>query len=341
MVVSLRSSVFPPIVLTGGIVAHNEERNIAEAVRSLQDQCLPVGTQWGNMWVVASGCRDRTVEIAQRIAAADSRVHVVIEDQREGKAHALTEVLRRAEGDFLVLLNADAVAAPYAVSEMLRTSRGHARPLAVMGRPAVTTEMHGRLAEALRLQWALHDELHREILESGEGTHLSDELLLLSLPGVPSIPDGIINDGSYIGAWLTQQGGARLYAPGAVATIQTASRVADHLRQRRRIRVGHVQSHRETGIAPVPTSFPRYFLDRPTAAMCLLRRAMKQSHATWSQFAALAVGELTALGLAAWDRVPPRRDYVRWQRIRTSPELRREKDPSLGSPGGRSAAFYR
>lgn len=329
------------VVLTGGVVAYNEERNIGAALRSLQEQCLPAGTRWGDIWVVASGCLDRTAEIAQGMALSDQRIHVIIEPKREGKAHALSEVLRRATGDYVVFLNADAIAGRGAVGELLHAAAGHAKPLAVMGRPVVSRGGNDLLANALRLQWALHDELHREMLGDAGGTHLSDELLLMSLPGIPEIPHGIINDGSYIGGWLTCHGGERLYATEAIASVEIASTFADHLLQRRRIRVGHVQSYRATGVAPVPTSFPGYFIDRPAQAGRLLRRALRRSQSTWRTFAFLALAELVALGLAAWDALPPQRDYARWERIHANLADHPEPGAPLGSPGGRSAAYYR
>ena len=133
----LPNAVGSPAILSAGIVAHNEERNVERAVRSLLDQNLPSGVRWKNLWIVASGCTDRTVEVANRLAEKDPRVRVITEPDRMGKAHALQEVFRRAEGDAVVLLNSDAQAEPGAVGELVRVGLAQPTPFAVMGRPVV------------------------------------------------------------------------------------------------------------------------------------------------------------------------------------------------------------
>jgi hypothetical protein len=301
------------ILLIGGVVAHNEERNLEGAVRSLLDQELPAGASWGSLWIVASGCTDGTVAVARRLAAVDPRVQLLVEIDRQGKSEALGEIFRRARGDALILLNSDARAAPGAVGELLLSVRGRAPPYAVMGRPVVPGHATGPLSGMLGLQWELHDELHRELLGSGHGTHLSDELLLVSLRGVPGIPAGIVNDGSYLGAWLTAHGGQLLYAPGALVSIQVPSSLRDHLRQRRRIRFGHRQVTQMLGVTP--TTLPQYATRAPRAALRLLGRAVARRDAGVREFLGLLTAEVLAGWLTAWDRINPRRDHVRWERI--------------------------
>ncbi|HXW67041.1 MAG TPA: glycosyltransferase [Thermoplasmata archaeon] len=300
-------------VLTGGVVAHNEERHVAGAIRSLLDQELPSTARWSTIWVVASGCTDRTVERARAIADDDPRVRVVEEPERLGKAHAIRAILGRADGESLVLLNGDARAEPDAVGELLRTAGGVPAPYAVMGRPCVPPGMRGRWAGTLRLMWEVHHQFHLLLRSEGGGAHLSDELLLLSLRPAPELPDGIINDGSYLGAWLARQGGARLYAPGARVAITIPSRWRDHLQQRRRVRFGHRQVADVLGIAP--TSLSRYALGSPASAVRVLLRARRAERAGLPSLAALGAGELAAAGLAGWDLLPPRRDHIRWRRI--------------------------
>jgi hypothetical protein len=300
-------------ILSGGVVAYNEERNIERALESLLSQELPEGWQWGTVWVVASGCTDRTVPIARRVAARDARVQVIVESERRGKARALGEILRHATGDALVLLNSDARATPRAISELLRTAEGKRAPFAVMGRPLPTRRGPGPVGRMVRLLWDIHDEFHREVLARGQGTHLSDELLLLSLPMAPQIPDGIINDGSYVGAWLTQHEGGKLYAPTAVVETESPTSLRDHLTQRRRILVGHRQVTRMMGVAP--SALPGYALAHPGAAIGVVQRALRQGQHPLRDLFFLMLGEVAATFLAGWDRVPPQRDHVRWRRI--------------------------
>lgn len=316
-------------ILAGGVVAYNEEGHLEAALDSLLSQELPSGWTWGTVWVVASGCTDRTVAIAERVSARDSRVRVIVEPERTGKARALGEILRRAYGDALVLLNSDARAAPRSVASLLRTSEGQRAPFAVMGRPVPSPDRAGPVGSMIRLLWAIHDEFHREVLSRGEGTHVSDELLLLSLPMAPRIPDGIINDGSYFGAWLTREQGRKLYAPAAVVETDPPTSLHDHITQRRRIIVGNRQISRQEGV--VPSVLPAYALSHPRAAVEVVRRALRRGQHSFRDLLLLLLGELAASALAGWDHVPPRRDHVRWQRITTARRGTTGDGPALGS----------
>lgn len=300
--------------LAGGVVAHNEEATIERALASLLGQELPEGVEWSRVWVVASGCTDRTVEIARSFAARDARVSVVAEAKRTGKAQALREVLRRAEGDALVLLNSDAEAEPGAVRELLSTADGLRSPYAVMGRPLVLPAAPGRWSEAIESMWELHHRFHEHLASLGGGAHLSDELLLVSLCPPPSLPEGVINDGSYLGVWLAQNGAPRLYAPAAGVRITTPANLRDHLHQRRRIAFGNGQVVRLLGDRP--STLTDYALRDPAAALAIVRRSAASRTHGFRHVLLLTAAEVGARALALWDRLPPTRDHVRWQRIR-------------------------
>jgi Glycosyl transferase family 2 len=305
-----------PTILSAGIVAHNEERNLERSVRSLLDQELPSGVWWNSLWIVASGCTDRTVEIAQQLSEEDLRVRLVVEPDRRGKAHALREVFRRAQGNALVLLNADASAEPGSVAELVRIASAYPAPYAVMGRPVVPPDAPSPWDGMLRSMWDLHHSFHCELQELGGGSHLSDELLLVSLPTLPPLPDGIINDGSYFAVWLAQHGGHRLYAPEARVRIEIPARMRDHLHQRRRIQYGNDQVTAVLG-AP-PSTLARYALSRPKRAMEMIRGSVLSQRSGLRRFAQLGAAEAAAKALALWDRVPPRKDHVRWRRIQAT-----------------------
>jgi hypothetical protein len=306
------------LLLTGGIVAHNEELTVQSSIRSLLSQRLPDGVRWDRLWVVASGCTDATVDRVEALGRTDPRVGLVVEPDRLGKAQALGEVFARATGHALVLLNGDAVAEPGAVSALLARVPPPGRPYAVMGRP-VTPATGGRLLEeAIDLQWELHHQFHLETLGSGRGNHLSDELLLVGLPGVPGIPRGIVNDGSYFGTYLAARGGLLAYAPEARVRVAVPSKTIDHLGQRRRIQWGHAQIAELVG--QTPTTFPTLLRQDPAAALTILRRTLSgRPHAARSMGLLVSL-EVAAAGLAAWDRVARGRDHVRWRRIRAAPE---------------------
>ncbi len=321
----------PGICLTGGVVAYREERTLARAVRSLLAQDLPAGTRWDTVWVVVSDGGDRTIEEAVSLAREDPRVRLVIEPDRGGKARALGEVLRRAEGSALVLLNADAIASAGAVAELLRSAAGRSRPYAVMARPTVPAENGGPWEGPVRAMWDLHHRFHLLLSGYGGGAHLSDELLLLSVPELPPLPEGTINDGSYFGAWLARIGGARVYAPSAEVVVAPARTVQDHLHQRRRIHFGNAQVARLLGVPP--TTLTRFARDHPRAALELLRSRDRSAPFPFRHLVALGLAELGAKLLALWDRLLPQVDHVRWRRIAPFPRPD-PRPPGSEPPGG-------
>lgn len=323
-------------VVVGGLVAHNEERCVARAVRSLLDQELPAGYRWGTIWVVASGCTDGTVAAARMAAAGDPRLRIVEEPERRGKAHAVLEVARRAEGDALVLLNGDAAAEPGAVRSLLLAASGRAAPFAIMARPIPGRSFPGPLAGAIGLLWDLHHEMH---LELAAGTHLADELLLVSLPlPPPALRPGVVNDGAFLGVWLTLHGGSTTYSPDARVRIEVPRRLVDHLRQRRRILFGHNQVARELGVAPRTLS--TLAREQPERALRVLRRGLRAGGRRFADLLVLATGEALAVALATWDRIVGSTDHVRWARI-APPAPAPTRPPPIPASGGSTEAQRR
>ncbi len=302
--------------IAGGIVAHNDEARIERSIRSLLSQRLPTATSWSQIWVVASGCTDRTVEVARTVQREDGRVRVVVEPERRGKSAAIQEVLRRAEGDALVLLNSDAIAEPGAVTALLARSDGRARPFAVMARPVAPQARADGWAATMHWMWELHHELHGEMLADGRGRHLSDELLLTSLPGPSDLEPGIINDGGYWAVWLQLHSGGCWYAPDARVSIDVARTPAQHLRQRRRIHVGNAQIRPRLGRSPM--TMVGALLERPGPALAAIRRSVSRPGG-FRHLATVAAYEALAQLLGFWDRLPPRRDHVLWSRISEPP----------------------
>lgn len=302
-----------PRLLSAGIVAYNEEATLERSVRSLLEQRLPTESRWNDLTIVASGCTDRTVEVARRLAEGDPRVRVVAETERRGKAHALREVFARASGDALVLLNADARAEPDAVAALLALAAKvpPGRPYGVMGRPRPRPLGGGPTwRRAVETLWQLHHEYHERLATRGGGAHLSDELLLLSLPVVAPLPEGTVNDGSYLGVWLATHGGSVLYAPDAEVEVEAPSTMRDHLAQRRRIHAGNLEVADELGRAP--STLVGASVDDPRGFVRILGHDLRHRGA---RVASLGLLDALAWTLARFDRLPPARSYAVWPRI--------------------------
>lgn len=309
--------------LTGGIVAYNVEDHLERSVRSLLTQELPAGVRWDRIWVVASGCTDRTVEVARRLALDDERIRLLVEPERRGKSAAVHEILTRSLSNAVVLLNSDAAAQAGAVAALLQRAPPERRPYAVMARPVVPEGPDDGWRSTLRWMWDLHHEYHLELLRDGTGAHLCDELLLLGGPRLPPLPAGVINDGSYFATWLATHGGRCWYAPEARVEIEIPRRRREHLQQRRRIHVGNAQIAELLRAAP--TTLPRFLCRHPRRALRSITRIIARDGGI-QHFVRIATAELTSRAQAWWDRRPPARDYVRWAPVtRPTPVLDRSE----------------
>ncbi len=99
--------------------ARNEERNIQQCLSSLLGQCYP------NLEVVMvdDESTDKTLHLAQALAARDSRLTVIkgtpLPRGWIGKNHAVHQAMHHARGDWFLFTDADTVHSPQALASAL------------------------------------------------------------------------------------------------------------------------------------------------------------------------------------------------------------------------------
>jgi cellulose synthase/poly-beta-1,6-N-acetylglucosamine synthase-like glycosyltransferase len=118
------------------IPAYNEEKVIEKTIRSV----LASDYKRLEIWVVDDGSSDRTREAVEEAFRDNARVHL-ISQENSGKAVALNTGIAAADGDMLLLLDADTVIAPDAVRLMVRHFED-ARVAAVAGNTRVGNVMN-------------------------------------------------------------------------------------------------------------------------------------------------------------------------------------------------------
>src|SRR5207248_8379000 len=107
------------IACSVGIMAYNEEANIADAIGTVLGQELG-SSRIAELIVVASGCDDGTVPIVRDIAGRDERVRLIEQPRREGKASAINVFLRAASAPILLMVSADVVVEHGTIDVLLR-----------------------------------------------------------------------------------------------------------------------------------------------------------------------------------------------------------------------------
>ncbi|MGI0131858.1 MAG: glycosyltransferase family 2 protein [Thermoplasmata archaeon] len=302
--------------IDAGIAAFNEEDHIGPAIQSLSTQSLPEGVAWGTFWVVASGCTDRTVARARHAAP---NVVVLEEPRRRGKSAAVATIFAHAGGDDLLLLDADARARRGALSVLLGEADRSSAPYAISGRPVLPASFpRDGFAAAVRLSWEMHHRFQTFAFAAGHGTTLSENLLLLSGRDLPPMPEGVINDGSFIAAWMRSHHGTVRYVPGAEVEIEASPRLAPYIAQRRRVRFGAAQLHDMFGA--YPSSILASWARVPSVVGSMTRGACRSAGVAPARaWAGLFVAEVAAASLAIWDRQAGSTDHVRWVTLPEEP----------------------
>jgi len=213
-----------------GIMAYNEEANIARTLQSVLDQKGP-SIRLEEVIVVASGCTDRTIPIVTEMAQKEPRIRLCIQEQREGKASAINLFLKQAISPVVVLIGADIIPEDSALENLCAPFKD---PMIGMvgGRPVPVNDANTFMGHTVHLLWRLHDRVARVHPKLGE---------VISFRNVISgIPNDNAVDEISIQALISQLGYKLIYRPDCVVYNKGPVTVRDFLKQRRRIYAGHL-----------------------------------------------------------------------------------------------------
>jgi biofilm PGA synthesis N-glycosyltransferase PgaC len=214
-----------------GIMAYNEEANIADAIHTIFGQEL-TSSRIAELIVVASGCEDQTTEIVAGIARSEPRVRLIEQARREGKASAINVFIEAARSPILLMVSADVLLKSGTLDALLAHFHNSSVGM-VGGHPIPVNAESSVVGHAVHLQWRLHDRLARETPKLGE--------IVAFRNLVPSIPHDTAVDEISIQALITQLGYQPVYEPRAIVYNRGPATVREFLRQRRRIYAGHLR----------------------------------------------------------------------------------------------------
>ena len=214
-----------------GIMAYNEEANIARTLRAVLEQNGP-SIRINEVIVVASGCTDRTVPIVLEMALQEPRVRLCVQEKREGKASAINLFLKEATSPVVVLIGADVIPETSAIEYLCAPFKDPAIGM-VGGRPVPVNDPTTFMGHAVHLLWRLHDRLARIHPKLGEVIAFRNVI-----SGIPT--DSAVDEIS-IQALISQLGYKLIYEPRCVVYNKGPVNVRDFLKQRRRIYAGHLK----------------------------------------------------------------------------------------------------
>ncbi len=288
-----------------GIMAYNEEANIARTLQSVLAQNGP-SININEVIVVASGCTDRTVAIVNDMAEQEGRIRLFVQEKREGKASAINLFLKQATSPVVILIGADVIPETSAI-EYLCAPFKDATIGMVGGRPVPVNDAATFMGHAVHLLWRLHDGVARIHPKLGEVIAFRNVI-----SGIPT--DSAVDEIS-IQALISQLGFRLIYRPECVVYNKGPVTVRDFLKQRRRIYAGHLkvlkQQKYEASTMKVSPIF-RQLISARHYALSTPRQAM------WTFGAMVLEGYARMQGHYDYRR---KRDHHIWQAVSSTKAL--------------------
>jgi cellulose synthase/poly-beta-1,6-N-acetylglucosamine synthase-like glycosyltransferase len=195
--------------------------------------------------VVCSGCEDATPDIVREFAARDSRVRLIEEPTRLGKASAVNLILANAKGENIIFVSADVIPEPNCLLALLEPLADSVVGISC-GRPVPVRRGRPLMRGIVETLWGFHNWQLQELNDAGLLMHAS-EVFCIRKGIVPRIPADLVNDDAYLAVKTKSLGYSIKYAPKSQVGVLGPQTVGDYIRQRRRIIVGHYQVHDRTG----------------------------------------------------------------------------------------------
>ena len=224
-----------------GICAFNEAGNIEHLLGALCEQKLTRHTI-KEIIVVSSGSTDKTNDIVKEFERKDPRIKLLMQKSRKGKSSAVNVFLRHATGDVIVLESADTIPAEDTIQKLLDPF-DDAKVGMTGGRPIPVNDRKTALGYITHMVWELHHQLSQIKPKAGE--------LIAFRNILESIAEDTAVDEAWIEALITAHGLRIVYVPEAVVRNCGPETVADFIRQRKRIYLGHLHLKRKKNYAPI------------------------------------------------------------------------------------------
>jgi len=220
-----------------GIMAYNEAANIGHLLKALTGQKSNLVTI-KEIIVIASGCTDNTEKIVKDYISTDSRVKLIVQKHRKGKASAVNLFLREAKEKILVLQSADTLPRENTIQNLVLPLSDP--EIGMTGaHPVPVNKDNNFIGFAVNLLWELHHQLSMNNPKMGE---------LIAFRNIfYRIPEHSAVDEASIEPLVKGQGFILKYVPEAIILNKGAENISDFIRVRRRIFAGHLEIKKKYG----------------------------------------------------------------------------------------------
>jgi len=293
-----------------GVFAYNEEKNIGSLLDALLNQELNQ-VEIDEIFVVASGCTDKTVSFAQEFEKkdptpeqiqhrADPRVKVLVQEKREGKYSAINLFLKNAKNEILVMESGDTIPDKNAVERLVfpfsdsKTGMTGAKPVPI-------DNPNTFLGFTTNLLWDLHHQICLENPKMGE---------MVAFRKVISEIPPIAMDEATIEYLIKDKGYKVIYVPEAIVYNKGPETISDFLKQRRRNFAGHLHLKEKFGYEVSTLNPFKVF------SLILKNFKLDLRHLLFTPFSIFLEGLGRFLGW--WDYRIKKKDYVIWDLASTA-----------------------
>jgi cellulose synthase/poly-beta-1,6-N-acetylglucosamine synthase-like glycosyltransferase len=291
------------LVTTVGISAYNEKKNISNLLEVvLNDQELPVESE---VLVVCSGCTDNTEDLVQKYVKKDSRVKLVIEAKKNGKASAINQIFSKAKGKSIIFISADTLPKKGCFSRLLKMVKLPGVGISCAN-PVPVNSSSSMIGKLVNLLWSFHGHVFEQLNNAGLTRHAT-EVFCIRRGILDGIPSDTVNDDAYIALTAKKKGWLIKFDKKAEVSMCGPKTFSDYFNQRRRILFGHHQVKKSTGETPQHLLYllPHY----PIKTIKLLLWVLKKySISTFSTFVMI---ELFINAIASFD-VLAGRSHTNW-----------------------------
>lgn len=217
-----------------GVMTHNEAQNISSLLTSLLSQ-----TYWKNITkiiVISSGSTDETDSIVASFSKKYSKIILIKEKKRLGKAHAVNTFLNTTKDQILVLMSGDLL--PKKKTLEFLVNHFQDEEVGIVGvRPIPLNKKNTFMGFAVHLLWSLHHYVSLSHPKMGE--MIAFRRIFQKIPVLSAVDE--VN----IESLIRGQGYRAVYEPKAVVYNRGPETIEDFIKVRRRIYSGHLTAKHE------------------------------------------------------------------------------------------------
>lgn len=216
------------------IPVYNEEKNIAYLLDSVINQELK-SISIEDITVVSSGSTDKTETIVKSYQAKDSRIALIRQDKREGKASAINTFLKNTHDGIVIVSSGDIIFERRTVEDLCNQFLN-----SDIGLTSVNPIPIGSNSNFAGFLGYMHWKLHNAFKRHGEA--IAFRRYLVSELAV----DTAVDEG-WVEAAICNKGYKTVHVDSAVVYNKCPDTVGDFLKRRRSIYAGHLDLKNRTG----------------------------------------------------------------------------------------------